>query len=163
MTTTTIELEKKTSGKLLEPYIEVLTGASGITEEQARICVLYALCTHRDDLDSMPILPIMGMTGTGKSWLLDQMQLLVKDPKIATATTYATMRDEMVGCRTYIIDEADKVSERLLLARSDKNLSSLSHNVGTGHGWENRVSNPKSCPRCKYRFDYDLVRLAKDD
>jgi len=28
--------------------------------------------------------------------------------------------------------------------------------------WEARVDNPKSCPRCKFRFDYDEARKAKD-
>ena len=28
--------------------------------------------------------------------------------------------------------------------------------------WETRVENPKSCPRCKSRFDYEEVR-KKDD
>ena len=40
-----------TLSSLLQPYVEALTGASGITEDQARICVLYALFTHMDKLE----------------------------------------------------------------------------------------------------------------
>lgn len=27
------------------------------------------------------------------------------------------------------------------------------------YDWKTRVKEPKSCPRCKYRFDYKEVRL----
>ncbi len=29
--------------------------------------------------------------------------------------------------------------------------------------WTPRVDNPKSCPRCKRRFDYDIVKKSKDE
>jgi len=29
--------------------------------------------------------------------------------------------------------------------------------------WVARVESPKSCPRCKFRFDYDIVRKLKDE
>lgn len=125
---------------LLQPYVDALKGASGITEDQARICVLYAVVTHIDnlinDLKFIPILAIIGKTATGKSRLLDQMHYLVKDPKKATDTTYATMRGEMEHCRTYVIDEADKASEKLLLARSNK--EKVSHMVRPGQDWVNK-------------------------
>jgi hypothetical protein len=76
------------------------------------------------------------MTGTGKSALLDQMAHLVNDPQIASGTTYATIRDEMNDCKTYIIDEADRVNERLLQLRTDKNMSNITYNRGTGRGWQ---------------------------
>jgi len=28
--------------------------------------------------------------------------------------------------------------------------------------WENRIENPKSCPRCKYRFDYKEIKNGVD-
>lgn len=36
-----------------------------------------------------------------------------------------------------------------------------------GYAWKNRVNDPKSCPRCKRRFDYKdirevFVRLKKE-
>lgn len=131
-TKTTIE------GETLQPFVQVLLGASGITEEQAKICLLYALCTYRTDLEKIPLLTVMGMTGTGKSALLNQMTYIVNDPTVATGNTYATTRNEIDKCTTYIVDEADRISERLLLLRTDKNLSSLTYNVGTGHGWEGK-------------------------
>src|SRR3990172_8658074 len=125
----------------LQDFVSALKGASGITEDQARICVLYALCTFRDDLTTIPILAVVGSTGTGKSSLVNQMTELVKNPTVATATTRATMRDEMAGCGTYLIHEGDKVSEFLLQQRTDTSLSRVTHNVGTGHGWEPRTSD----------------------
>lgn len=135
MTTATIT-ETKIKGKELQPFVQALLGASGITEEQAKICLLYALCTYRTDLEKMPILAIMGTTGTGKSALLNQMVLLVNDPTLATGNTYATNRDEMNKCRTYLYDEADRASESLLLHRTDRNISTITYKKGTGHGWE---------------------------
>jgi len=32
-----------------------------------------------------------------------------------------------------------------------------------GYEWILRISNPKSCPRCKRRFDYPLKRKSEDD
>ena len=140
MTTITTTISKtKIKGENLEQYLQVLLGASGITEEQAKICLLYALCTYRDDLNTIPILAIMGMTGTGKSTLLNQMLCLVNEPKISTGTTFATVRNEMDNCKTYIIDEADKISESLLLHRTDREISKITYNKGTGHGWEGKT------------------------
>ena len=127
---------------LLQPHVEALTGASGINEDQARICVLYALVTHIDNLlyglKFIPPLAFIGKTATGKSELLKQMYYLLKDPKRATDATYATMRNEMENCRTYLIDEADKASEKLLLARSNK--AKVSHMV-TPQGWTPQVQD----------------------
>ncbi len=137
--TTATSIETKIKGTKLEPFVHVLLGASGITEEQAKICLLYALCTYRTDIRIIPILAIMGMTGTGKSVLLDQLLHFVNDPKVATGTTYATIRNEIGNCRTYIIDEADRVSERLLLLRTDSSMSKMTYNVGTGQGWTGKT------------------------
>ncbi len=127
----------------LQPYVEALEGASGITEDQARICVLYALVTHDDSLlygaKFIPTLAFIGKTATGKSELLKQMYYLVKDPKEATDATYATMRGEMENCRTYLIDEADKASEKLLLARSNK--AKISHMTTPTQGWKPQAQN----------------------
>ena len=120
MTTTTATESTKLDGRLLEPYLEALLGASGITIDQARICLLYALCTHRRDLEKKPILAIRGMTGTGKSALLNQLELFVRDPKRASGGTFATVRDEMDKCPTYLVDEGDRISEQLLLCRTDR-------------------------------------------
>jgi len=136
---TTATVENKIEGKKLEPYVEVLLGASGITEEQARICLLYTLCTYREDLDRIPILAITGTTGTGKSVLLEQLVLLVHSPNVATGNTFATVRDEMGNSGTFIIDESDRVSERLLLLRTDRNISTISHNIRSRFGW---TANP---------------------
>jgi predicted Zn-ribbon and HTH transcriptional regulator len=27
--------------------------------------------------------------------------------------------------------------------------------------WEPRVENPKSCPRCKYRLDYEEIKINR--
>ncbi|MFC2066271.1 hypothetical protein ACFLUO_04315 [Chloroflexota bacterium] len=134
--TLTLCVPEQSIATQLEDYVAILRGASGITEGQARICVLYALCTYREDSHRIPLLAIMGRTGTGKSTLLDQMEHIVKAPFRATARTKATQREEMKDCPTYIIDEADRVSEGLLQARTDLDNSFITHNVGTGRGWK---------------------------
>ena len=138
MTTATKEKTKIERVKL-EPFVQALLGASGITEEQAMICLLYALCTYRDDLEKMPVLAIRGMTGTGKSVLLSQMELFVDRPRRASGSTYATVREEMSKCHTYLVDEGDRISEQLLLCRSDINDSGITYMVPSrarGQGWK---------------------------
>ena len=142
MTTTT---DIKIDGARMQPFVQALLGASGITKEQAKIYLLYVLCTFRTGLRIMPILAFIGMTGTGKSAVLDQMLFLVNAPTIATGTTYATVRNEMHNCGTYIIDEADRVSEKLILLRTDGFLSKLTYNRGTGHGWKSVTINILFC------------------
>lgn len=134
-------IETRLDATLLNPYVNALTNASGITECQARICVLYALCTYRADLTAMPVLAVIGSTGTGKSGLLSQMIQLVNKPIRASATSTPSMRDEMSGCSTYIIDEADHVSERLIQWRSCKDNAEMMYKVSTRDGWENRTVN----------------------
>jgi hypothetical protein len=142
MTTETAIEKGKLESKLLEPYIEALTGASGITEDQARICLIYALCTYRDGLEKKPILAIRGMTGTGKSALLSQMELFVKNPVRARASTYATTREEMFGCHTYLVDEGDKISEHLLLCRTDETISEITIMApARGQGWKPKTGD----------------------
>ncbi|WP_152993995.1 hypothetical protein [Dehalococcoides mccartyi] len=123
---------------LIEPVLtslkDSLLHASGITEDQARICLLYALCTYRTDLNTVPILAVIGTTGTGKSRLLDQLSYLVRNPRIATATSYASMRDEMENCQTYIVHEADQISETLLQRRTDRREANISHQIQREQG-----------------------------
>lgn len=140
MTTTLIEDESKLDSELLEPYVEALLKASGIDEDQARICVLYALRTHKQDLERMPILAIRGMTGTGKSTLLKQMELFVYRQKWASGSTYATVRDEMNNCPTYLIDEGDQISEQLLLCRTSRDISEITYKAPVrGYGWQDKT------------------------
>lgn len=139
MTTTATKLTKL-DNKMLELYVKALLEASGITIEQARICTMYALCTYRKDLEKIPLLAVRGMTGTGKSVLLSQMELFVREPKRAAGSTYATVRDEMDKCPTYLIDEGDKISEQLLLCRTDQNDSEITYMTPSkGQGWKPRT------------------------
>jgi hypothetical protein len=59
--------------------IPAIMGASGITKEQARTCLYYALATYflPDKLEIMPILAIIGPHGTGKTNLLKQLEKMV--------------------------------------------------------------------------------------
>ncbi len=45
---------------LLEPYYTAMQTASGITNAEARLCVAYAIVTHREELDKIPILLFRG-------------------------------------------------------------------------------------------------------
>ncbi|MFC2006014.1 hypothetical protein ACFLVG_03540 [Chloroflexota bacterium] len=127
-------------GKIIsiEPYISALMGASGINRLQAKICFYYAVATHLlpEKLDIMTILAIIGALGTGKSKLLAQLRKMVKQPKLIGAESQSTLRDELDGTVTALIDEGDKVYEPYLQRRYAKETSQISYKQETGDiGW----------------------------
>lgn len=117
-------------------YVPAIMGASGITEEQAKTCLYYAVATHLlpDELDRMPILAVIGPQGTGKSDLLAQLSTMVNKPKSITAESIPTLRDNLHKTITAIIDEGDDVHEKYLIQRYDKETSSISYNISYGGG-----------------------------
>ena len=60
-------------------YVPALMGASGITKEQAKTCLYYAIASYLipDKVKRMPLLTIMGPHGTGKTSLLKQLSKMV--------------------------------------------------------------------------------------
>ncbi|MFC1931185.1 hypothetical protein ACFLXJ_03160 [Chloroflexota bacterium] len=112
-------------------YAEILSNASGITENQAKTCLYYAAATYLipDNLDLIAILAVIGPMGTGKTTLLAQLNNMVNEPKYIGAQSKATLRDELSGTTTAIIDEGDRTYERHLQHRYAKETSEIVHNV----------------------------------
>ena len=106
-------------------YVPAIMGASGITKDQAKTCLYYAVATYLipETLKRMPLLVINGSQGTGKTSLLNQLRRVVNKPKKITAQTPATLRDSLNNALTALIDEGDKVDEDLLIKRYDKKTS----------------------------------------
>ena len=123
---------------IAESYISALIRASGISRQQAKTCFYYAIATHLlpDNLELMPILAIIGALGTGKSKLMAQLGKMVKQSKLIGAESQSTLRDELDGTVTALIDEGDKVYEPYLQRRYAKETSSISFKQEAGDiGW----------------------------
>jgi hypothetical protein len=110
-------------------YLPAIMGASGITREQAKTCLYYAVATYLlpDKIGRMPILAIIGPQGTGKSALLTQLYTITKEPKVIAAQSVPTLRDELHNTITAIIDEGDDVNEKYLIHRYDKGTSNITY------------------------------------
>jgi hypothetical protein len=113
----------------IDDYVAVLTNASGITTQQAKTCLYYAISTHLEHLSIMPILAIIGAQGTGKSALLEQLRCMVSAPKLIGAESPATLRDALADATTALIDEGDKADERYLQRRYSIKTAEVTHNV----------------------------------
>lgn len=125
-------------------YVPAIMGASGITKEQAKTCLYYAVTTYLvpEKLKRMPLLEIIGPPGTGKSDLLTQLSRLVNEPKIIAAKTTPTLRDKLINTTTAIIDEGTIIDEDLLIRRYANKTSKLSYkkNLG-GSFWHTKNIN----------------------
>ena len=124
-------------------YTQALLGASGITTGQAKTCLYYAQSTYLlpDKLEKVPILDITGPLGTGKSDLLKQLARMVKEPKIISGETTSTLRDELDGVVTALIDEGDKINEMLLINRYSKANSTITYKISKDRGWNTYTGN----------------------
>lgn len=122
-------------------YVPAIMGASGITKEQAKTCLYYAVATYLipDTLKRIPLLLIHGSHGTGKTSLLNQMVKMVNKPKKITAKTFATLRDSLNNTTTALIDEGDQIIEELLINRYDVKTSSVVHNMPLGNNMFRRT------------------------
>jgi len=122
--------------KLLEPYYKAMTTASGITDEQARLCVAYAIVTHHD-FDQIPVLLFRGALATGKSEAMKQLAKICKEPKEIYANTTPALRDAFNRCQTAIIDEADSIDESLIRDRYSRETGVREYKrLGRGNKWE---------------------------
>jgi len=120
-----------------EDLVPAITGASGITTEQAKTCFYYAIATYLTDrLYKMPILAIIGPHGTGKSSLLNQLRGMVNQPKIVSGESAPTLRDELGDAITALIDEGDHIREKFLIRRYERATSSVNYKMTDGgRGW----------------------------
>ncbi len=115
----------------LEPYVRAMMGASGLTLEQAKTCVYFAIYTHHmGELAKAPTLNFQGPTATGKTSAMEQLTTLVCKPKVIKGRTFPTVRDELDKTTTALIDEADKIEglEELLTYRYSRGNGTLTVN-----------------------------------
>lgn len=129
--------------------------ASGITLNQAKTCVYYAIDTYLlDRLKQIAILVILGPPATGKSSALEIIAKLVYRPKVIEAESIPTFRDKLANKRregdnaeasfstcTSIIDEGHTVYEDYLIKRYDRNTAELSYKKKVGGRWETDTIN----------------------
>ena len=118
-------------------YVKTITTASGLTEEQAKTCVYYTVCTyHLADLMKLPTFSFQGPAGTGKTSAMEQLRRIVKEPKPIQGRTYATVRDELTDATTALIDEADSLDrlEELLTSRHSKENGTFTVNHSNSQG-----------------------------
>jgi hypothetical protein len=121
---------KTEMARIIEPYITALIGASGISRHQAKTCFYYTVATFLiSELLLMPILAIIGALGTGKSKLLAQLGKMVNQPKQIGAESQSTLRDELDGAVTALIDEGDRVYEAYLQRRYARDTSQISYKL----------------------------------
>lgn len=123
-------------------YVPAIMGASGITIEQAKTCLYYAVATYLipNKLKIMPILAIIGPLSTGKTSLLNQLLTMVNDPDLILAESTPTLRDKLSKTTTACIEEGDTVDEELLIKRYDQNTGKISYKVSYGGGiWRTRT------------------------
>jgi energy-coupling factor transporter ATP-binding protein EcfA2 len=117
--------------------VPAIMTASGVTREQAKTCLYYAIATYMvpDRLERIPILAIMGPHGTGKSSLLSQLSEIVNKPKQIAAESTPTLRDKLSSCVTALIDEGDYVNEDYLIKRYDSTTGQISFKHSAKGGW----------------------------
>lgn len=125
-------------------YVPAIMGASGITKEQAKTCLYYAIATFLlpDKINLMPLLVIMGPQGTGKSVLLEQLGKMVNEPKEISVQTKAALRDKLHNTITALIDEGGEIDEDLLIRRYAIETGTISYNKNYGgSAWFRKRAN----------------------
>ena len=97
----------------LSLYLDVLMQVGNLNEHQATTLVYYCIMTRVNDLKIRPLLEIHGVSGTGKSSIMRQMELMCNKPKRIDGKnkTPARFRDELADAPLVFIDEVDKVQD----------------------------------------------------
>lgn len=100
---------------LLKRAIDAMMSASGLTKEQAKTCVYYAVMTFlREEYSELiPILLFLGNSGTGKSRAMNQMERIVNQPTRIEGRTYSQVGRSLNGAVTALIDEGDFTQNRV--------------------------------------------------
>lgn len=124
--------------------INAITSACGLDLNQAKTVVYWAIATHAiDKLERMPILVIQGGHGTGKSTLIALLgQICHSAVFIDGKVSKAELRDSLKPNTTALIEEADNISERLILMRYARQTASTSVKRGSAsQGWTREPLN----------------------
>jgi len=134
----------------IELLADFFEWVSGLDKNQAKVCICYAATTyHLDAFDWVPILEIIGPTGTGKTRILDLMGRICHQPHVVDCDrmTTAVLREELAKARggTFIGEEADnlqggKEAEALFGARCSRKTCTIT--VNRPHG--NRAWIPET-------------------
>lgn len=120
----------------LQPYVEALLGASGLSEFDAVTSVLYAIATHLD-LEEYPLLVYQGVAGSGKSSAMKQLFPMCKGSEwIRGKTPAAQQRELKLGVSTAFVEEGDKIDNDLYTCRFSKQTGEMSINEPDGAGWK---------------------------
>ena len=122
-------------GEIVEEIVKV----TGLSQRQAKIVLYYAGATHGLlELRKFPILCVQGEPGTGKSTILEILQVLCKDASKFTGrgTSEAAARDELPFLGTAIIEEADTIKEDHLFNRHDRSISKMPYKKAGEDGYK---------------------------
>lgn len=109
----------------LVPYVKAMQKASGLSEFDAIISVLFAMTTHID-LEQYPPLVYLGVAGSGKSSAMKQLFPMCKGSKWITGRTVASQRRELKGVRTAFVEESDRIDTDLYISRYSKQTGLIS-------------------------------------
>jgi hypothetical protein len=119
----------------LQPYVEALKRASSLNENEAKLCVYYAILTYKiEEVRLFPVLTLRGDPSTGKSSLMKVMAQLVNKPVpnpmgflnldgwqgLKLNDTFPSLRDGLKENTTAFIEEGDasyKKNESLIADR----------------------------------------------
>jgi len=95
----------------LEPYIQAMLNASGISEFQAKTMIYYGLgCYHVNSFAEYPLLTLFGNTGTGKSTAIMQLgKVLPEWVLVKSGATYSDLAKALHEHRVVVIEEADSL------------------------------------------------------
>jgi hypothetical protein len=140
----TIQTHNRVTIELIQPFENALRLANpGINIMQARTIIYWALATYYDNFDPKPILLIYKAFGCGKTDLLTTLFPMVNQGRWIEGNTYATIRDELHGCKAAFFDEKDNgeshIPELLLRKRFRVTNSQLNVNRNVGYGVFNRA------------------------
>lgn len=96
----------------LQPYVDAMLGASGLTPMQAKTAVYYGILTYRYERfpNLVPILHYLGPTGTGKSGAINQMEKFANVATRVPGSTYTDLGLGLNKAKVAIVEEGDKFS-----------------------------------------------------
>ena len=112
--------------------------ATSLDENEAKTLVYYAMATYGlPQLQKFPILSLKGPNGTGKSTLQGILEQIVYRPrKIDGDVSDPALRDSLMNTPTALIEEADQVTEKLLIKRYARQSSKMVVKRPRGETWK---------------------------
>jgi hypothetical protein len=96
----------------LQPFVEAMQGASGLTIMQAKTAVYYGILTYLYEKfpKLVPILLYLGATGSGKTSAIDQMEEFINNSARVPGSTYTDLGRGLDKAKVAIVEEGDKFS-----------------------------------------------------